>query len=376
MCKLDFYAPDRSAADRYYSMCAFLMYAMWWSKPLAPKEPFILRGKWVDSISAYMYMSSGMSGQANEKTIVSQTVVKTLFAGFHLFSKVPELESTSLHLPKHSEDLTAVDDASDSSFSTAPASGADNTVRVGSLNMDDQLSPAQGLVPASKSCLAESISRKLEKTTGTAFFERRPRIKGVTLNPGDVSQTAINRWALAASAIDTYPTIKEHYLSYSHHQGQCLHFRSEEMLVSRVQNWPWDDLLRNVNGLVVGMILWLACLAYGAIHLTAWNVHFPTVAEQWLWRSSSLYIGFCGGLWIILNYLTQAYQPLNNFWDSWMDGGGTWWQNIIIGVPVIICRLSLVFARAFVVVEAFVSIRELPVGAYETPTWTQVFPHL
>ena len=146
------------------------------------------------------------------------------------------------------------------------------------------------------------------------------------------------------------------------------------MLVSRVQNWPWDDLLRNVNGLVVGMILWLACLAYGAIHLTAWNVHFPTVAEQWLWRSSSLYIGFCGGLWIILNYLTQAYQPLNNFWDSWMDGGGTWWQNIIIGVPVIICGLSLVFARAFVVVEAFVSIRELPVGAYETPTWTQVFP--
>ena len=55
-----------------------------------------------------MYMSSGMSGQANEKIIVSQTVVKTLFAGFHLFFKVPELESMSLHLPKCSEDLTTV----------------------------------------------------------------------------------------------------------------------------------------------------------------------------------------------------------------------------------------------------------------------------
>ena len=229
-------------------------------------------------------------------------------------------------------------------------------------------------MPASKSCLAKSISRKLEKAAGTAFFERRPRTTGVNLSLGDVPQTAINRWALAASAIDSYPAIKEHYLSYSHHQEQCLHFRSEEMLVSRVQNCPWDDILRNVNGVVVSMILWLACLAYGATHLLAWNVHFLIVAEQWVWRSSSLYIDFCGGLWIALNYLTQSYQPLNSFWDSWMDEGGKWWQNIIIGVPVIICGLSLVLVRVSVVVEAFVSMRELPVGAYETPTWTQLFP--
>ena len=113
MCKLNFYASNRSAAYRYLSMCAFIMYAMWWSKPLAPKEPFILKGEWIDSISAYMYMSSGISGQETEKTIVSETLVKTLFAGFHLFSKVPELESMSLHLPKRDEDLTTVEDASD-----------------------------------------------------------------------------------------------------------------------------------------------------------------------------------------------------------------------------------------------------------------------
>lgn len=58
-----------------------------------------------------------------------------------------------------------------------------------------------------------------------------------------------------------------------------------------------------------------------------------------------------------------------------MDGGGRWWQNLLIGVPVVVCGASLVFARAFIVVEAFVSIRELPAAAYDTPTWTQVFPH-
>lgn len=43
-------------------MCAFLMCAMWWHKPLAPKEPILLKGDWVKPLCAYMYMSSEMSG--------------------------------------------------------------------------------------------------------------------------------------------------------------------------------------------------------------------------------------------------------------------------------------------------------------------------
>lgn len=58
-----------------------------------------------------------------------------------------------------------------------------------------------------------------------------------------------------------------------------------------------------------------------------------------------------------------------------MDGEGRWWQNLLIGTPVLVCDISLILARAFIVIEAFISIRELPAAAYETPTWTQVFPH-
>ena len=32
-------------------------------------------------------------------------------------------------------------------------------------------------------------------------------------------------------------------------------------------------------------------------------------------------------------------------------------------------------ARAFIVIEAFVSIRQLPLAAYETPSWSQIMPH-
>ena len=323
------------------------MYAMWWHKPLAPKEPFVLKGDWVKPLCAYMYMSSEMSGAVDPKSIESQTSVKTLFAFLRLYSKVPELELMSYHQSEQ------IDDRSN----------------------NDESRPSQVMKPASESCLSDLKSKKLEKAAGTAFFERRPRVKGVGRSSSTISQTCINRWKLAATAIETYPAIRECYTFLSHNRGKCLHFRSEELLVHRVQNWPWDDLLRNVGGLVVGMVLWLACFVYGAVHIAAWNDHFPSVAEKWLWRSSSAYIGFCGGLWVILNYGAQAYKPFNAFWERWMDGGGKWWQDILISVPVVVCGSSLILARAFIVVEAFISIRKLPAGAYDTPIWTQVFPH-
>ena len=361
-------------------MCAFLLYAMWWHKPLAPKEPILLRGDWVKPLCAYMYMSSEMSGEVDENSIESQTAVKTLFASMRLYSKVPEMDMLSYHQSARILDAHNADDLGDTFSETVFSSSLPNALPRGegsnfARTLNEWPLAIKGLIPAAETCLSESRAKLLEKAASTAFFERRPRVKGMNLARSCISDTCIRRWALATSAIETYPVIRENHLLHSHHEDRCLHFRSEEFLVRRVRNWPSDDLLRDVGGLVVGMVLWLACLTYGAVHLSAWNDHFPTVAEQWLWRSSSLYIGFCGGLWIVLNYLAQSFGPLNTFWEKWMDGGGRWWQNFLIGIPVFVCGLSLVLARAFIVIEAFISIRELPAAAYDTPTWTQVFPH-
>lgn len=361
-------------------MCAFLMYAMWWDKPLAPKQPIMLKGDWVKPLCAYMYMSSEMSGEVDEASIKSQTAVKTLFASMRLYSKVPEMEILSFHPTAQIFTTSAVDGFSDTSSETVLSLGSPHEPCGAEApdHADERVEwplPVQGLIPATKTCLTELRAKRLVKAASTAFFERRPRVKGNDLARSSISDTCVKRWELASIAIETYPAIREHHLFYSHHKDRCLHFKSEEFLVRRVRNWPSDDLLRDVGGLVVGMVLWLACLTYGAVHLSAWNDHFPTVVEQWIWRSSSLYIGFCGGLWIVLNYFAQSFGPLNAFWEKWMDGGGRWWQNLLIGVPVIVCGVSLVLARAFIVVEAFISIRELPAAAYDTPTWTQVFPH-
>lgn len=146
-------------------------------------------------------------------------------------------------------------------------------------------------------------------------------------------------------------------------------------MVDHVGNWPSSDLLRDVDGLVVGMVLWLANFVYGGIHMAAWNDHFPTEAEKWLWRGSSSYIAFCGGLWVVLNFAVSRIPKLNEFWEHWMDGKRSLAQSIALGIVVFICGLSLVFARVFIVVEAFIGIREMPTSVYATVEWTDILPH-
>lgn len=58
-----------------------------------------------------------------------------------------------------------------------------------------------------------------------------------------------------------------------------------------------------------------------------------------------------------------------------MDGKKAWWQYLLISTTVIFCGTSFILARMYIVLEAFVSIRQLPAAAYDTPSWSQVFPH-
>ncbi|KAI9671812.1 MAG: hypothetical protein M1831_003340 [Alyxoria varia] len=336
-------------------LCALLMYALWWHKPLLAKEPIIIRGEWVEPLCAFMLMSSEMSGNVDETSIESETVVKSLFASLHLYSRTPEI------------DLVAF---------------CDGDENMGTMQMDTgndaQLKKGQSIytVKQSSSDCREAVQRrKLDTPDQTAFFERRPKIKATPHQGTPIANTTARRWNLATIAIHRYRTILESHVLLRHQRGTCIHFKPEELLAHRIQNWPWDDLLRNVGGLMVGMILWFSNLCYGGLHAAAWNDHFPSHAEKWLWRTSPLYIGFCGGLWICLNWLTLRCRPLNEFWERWMDGEKRWWSNIGIGLLVAVCGGALCAARCFIVVEAFVSIRSLPSSAYETPKWSQILPH-
>src|SRR5271155_4807835 len=95
-----------TSANEYFTnrACVFVIYMLWWNKPLLPNEPFIIDGDWVEPLCAYMYMSSDMSGEVEKKE--SQTTVKTIFAFLNWYSKTPEIELVSLRLPRLESTVT------------------------------------------------------------------------------------------------------------------------------------------------------------------------------------------------------------------------------------------------------------------------------
>jgi hypothetical protein len=337
------------------------MYAMWWNKPLTAHEPFILRGDWVEPLCAYMYMSSELSGEVDE-SFESQTTVKTLFAFLNLYSKAPEIESVCLSNPPADEaDAQSMDTTQSVQFKYSP-----------------------------KSCSPLLREKQLEKANGTAFFERRPRFKPLDITSTAPDPSTLRRWHLAAAALTSYPSIIPTQTLLLHASPPtstnndldtprgtpCTHLHRAELLHSSTQNWPYDDLLRSTDGLTVGIALWHASFIHGFIHASTWNDHFPFRIESLLWRLSALYVGFCGALWIIVNGIARAHPPLNRWWEDWMDGrSGKWWIEVGLGTVVVLCGGAFMAARAYLVVEAFASIRSLPKRAYETPDWTEVFPH-
>ncbi|KAI1325449.1 hypothetical protein F5Y16DRAFT_264878 [Xylariaceae sp. FL0255] len=337
-------------------LCAFAMYLFWWHKPLLPNHPIIITDNQLVPLAAWMYASSEMSGYVNPERRKSQTLVKTFFASLSLYSKTPELETISLQSRVSIEE---------------PAKEA--VVLDSSCLLDSTLFRFK---EASEACITE-LKTMREKEKGTAFFERRPKVLDRRPSSASKSQIDNRRWSFLQEALNSHSGLLDDRILLSHIADgrHCVHLKPEPLVATYIKNWPSDDLLRNVDGLVVGMILWLANFCYGGIHAAAWNDFFPSEAEKWLWRSSAAYIGFCGGLWVILNFSVTRSPKLNEFWEKWMDGEKTWFESFGLGLVVFTCGFSLILARLYVVVEAFLSIRQLPIGAYDTPQWTNVFPH-
>lgn len=96
-------------------------------------------------------------------------------------------------------------------------------------------------------------------------------------------------------------------------------------------------------------------LAYGAVHAGAWNEHFPSVVEQNFWRAAASAV--------LLGSLCMALLIYYHKQD-WQDDFGRVTSSIIF------LGLLLYFtARLFLITEAFLSVRSLPIGAYDTVRW-------
>jgi hypothetical protein len=154
-----------------------------------------------------------------------------------------------------------------------------------------------------------------------------------------------------------------------------------------------DRSIRSMFRIILG--LGVVSAVYGGLHVSAWNNFFPTQLECYMWRISAIIMPLVGIIVSFVAFLVSFKRvrsaALYFFdWITKLDSGGISIPGVlkiilaIFAFPmwvaywllVVTAVWSYIGSRIFLVIEAFISLRELPIDVYKTPTWTQLIPHL
>jgi len=124
----------------------------------------------------------------------------------------------------------------------------------------------------------------------------------------------------------------------------------------------------------------LLSAGYFALHFAGWNFILPTAIEQKLWRAAMLYflglystylvIFFIVTLlsgWIARKYFhkeASSFVEVASMFPKWFQLGGL--------IPI---YGSYGVVRMYIVIEGFISLRRLPVDAYDSVNWSYYIPH-
>ncbi|KAJ7639555.1 hypothetical protein FB45DRAFT_1135220 [Roridomyces roridus] len=145
--------------------------------------------------------------------------------------------------------------------------------------------------------------------------------------------------------------------------------QDEEHIVPGLTSVPdfWSLAVADGEGvsllghLVIWVIPSLSALIFGAIHCAAWQDEFPTTAERWLWRVSSVVVTFIPlmmiSVFVVLARLSEKLEAL-------------------LAPLFLIFIFTYVSARLLLIALPFAALRSLPASAFVDVNWNIYIPHL
>jgi hypothetical protein len=160
--------------------------------------------------------------------------------------------------------------------------------------------------------------------------------------------------------------------------------RAENIILAPENMWTKHDAELNFmwTSELFGLGVWgtwtqralgilLPCI-YGGIHLTAWNYQFPTQFESQLWKGScSAICGFA----FLADLLILGFALLSVYSDNHFEDDHDYTFGLLISIGINLLSAMYMAARAFLIVESFISLRQVPIGVYWLPSWLQMVPH-
>jgi hypothetical protein len=375
--------------------CALVMYLLWLSKPLDVTEPFIIAAEDFQEEVAYMLLATSKKigdgfdavdgTPSNHKNKFSwygnldpSSTVETIQAGenpgLDPFPVNPSDQEIVTHFKKQTRD----------------ADGETHDYMIGSIweryvprgesdifcTMVSGQSLPSGLGPnfprhAHHLGFQVSLSRKDVKRldlAGSFIAKAIPNnLPHHSIIPGTEAITSEFSKSVPTDPINLYSVCDE----------------EPRLLCNRKSNWSEQDnnifserldSVSDLFGLLFFIVIVIVQAAYAGAHLSALSIIFPSQKEWLLWKISC-YILFAVTalstialflLSISVAFLEDSFSNIQVF----VDDLSAW--ILLTLVPVFLC------ARAYIVIESFISLRHVPVGVYQTPQGNimDYVPHL
>jgi len=122
-----------------------------------------------------------------------------------------------------------------------------------------------------------------------------------------------------------------------------------------------EDTLPLARGaaLVIICLIQIVSSLYIAIDALGWTAYFPTRAEMIVWQVCICMLAASTFFFLIVTRCVAI--------DA---------RSEVTGWFVFVAMLFAVTGRIVLMIESFISIRSLPVGAYSTPSWSDFIPHI
>jgi hypothetical protein len=391
--------------------CALALYVCWWKKPLDIHEPTVLRGEWVRPLCAVIWMNDFRESPTPGGKISYVERKPHLFRGRgqiqrHMKStkqREDRAESQIILVPSRSEKLEQwlLDTAS-------------KTSEIGTLD------PQQaGTTLVTFDVFEEKISTRNIPKDGFISVKSTTILScgGLVLIPEMcqnheifVSKISLRRWLLVKEAAASYPQFfKTHFAdSPGPPYNRALDLIQDttipkNVLPTKYKRLTWvpqrtrtrcgNSILelrqfRTKSSLLGGGSMFITCaFLYGGINAASWNEHFPTTAERLLWRISSLLVmcaaivfvlmfGVVGSMRVEIEEISHKIPKSKKTLTRQISRILEVYIPLIMSIfAIAVCSFYLA-ARFYLVFEAFIGLRELPVEVYRTPNWIEYLLHI
>jgi len=298
--------------------CALVLYGLWWHKPKMILEPTTIPfAEGLDQLVAFMFIASQLSAPDRPANMLMKKFAKPELAFIDLFVPPPKPEA-AVH--------------SSASGGARKSRGIDN--------------------------IRDHRARRLRE---------------------ELARKALRRFAPLSSYIEQPTDLTAPINEFGRSSGRLkMH---KDLVSDHASNWPDRGLLRMSGDGAMGTCVWLASVAYGAIHFLCWinNFVFPSDKEMWAWVASASYLIFSGVLWAILISLDHLFTGCLWSWDELLQGTSkratTTYRYSLLPL-MIFCGTLNIAARLFLFAESFASLRATVAQIYTSSQWSGSAPHL